>query len=180
MNVTRPFPAHFGIYVIDLPLMLGFYEGVFGLTVTDRGEGRSFKGTLVFTSGAPDQHHQLVFATGRAPGTPSTVMQIAFKVPSIQSLRDLSKKALELGATDLRPLNHGNALSVYFKDPEANTVEIYIDTPWHVSQPHGEPLDLAKSDEEILRETEAHCRRDPSFMPMAQWQAGFSQIGSKH
>jgi NRAMP (natural resistance-associated macrophage protein)-like metal ion transporter len=69
---------------------------------------------------------------------------------------------------------------LYLKDPEANTVEIYIDTPWHVSQPHGEPLDLAQSDEEILRETEAHCRRDPSFMPMAQWQAGFSQIGSKH
>ena len=55
---------------------------------------------------------------------------------------------------------------------------MYIDTPWYVSQPHGEPLDLGKSDEEIWRETEAHCRRDPSFQPVAQWEAAFAQRGS--
>ncbi len=49
-------------------------------------------------------------------------------------------------------------------------MEAYLDTPFHVPQPHGEPLDLSKSDAEILRETEASCRADPGFMMMDAFQ----------
>jgi hypothetical protein len=42
--------------------------------------------------------------------------------------------------------------------------------PFYVPQPHVDPLDL-DNDEEIMRETEAVCRRDPGFMPLAQWEA---------
>ncbi len=174
MNVSRPTPAHFGIYVTDVEKMVAFYTEVFGLTVTDRGEGRTFKNTLVFMSASADQHHQLVIASGRPVGSASTVMQISFLVPSIQSLRDLWKKAEACGATNIRGLNHGNALSVYFLDPEGNAVEMYVDTPFYVSQPHGDPLDLAKSDAELMHETEAVCRSDPSFKPLADWQAWFA------
>ena len=76
-------------------------------------------------------------------------------VDSLADLREVHKRALSLGATEMRPVSHGNAWSIYFKDPEGNTVEAYLDTPFHVPQPHGKPLDLAKSDEQILRETEA-------------------------
>jgi catechol 2,3-dioxygenase len=58
-------------------------------------------------------------------------------------------------------------------DPEGNTVEIYVDTPFYVAQPHGDPLDLSKDDETLMRETEAICRSDPTFMPLAEWQAQF-------
>ena len=102
-------------------------------------------------------------------------MQLSFAVPSIQTLRDLRDKAMALGATKVMPMNHGNALSVYFADPEGNTVETYIDMPFYISQPHGDPLDLSLDDETILRETEAICRQDPSFMPIAEWQAQFVQ-----
>ena len=27
----------------------------------------------------------------------------------------------------------------YFMDPEENLVEVYLDTPWYVAQPHGDP-----------------------------------------
>lgn len=174
LKVLRPTPSHFGIFVTDLEKMVAFYTETFELTVTDRGVGRTFKNQLVFTSASPDQHHQLVLASGRpADATFSTVMQISFVVPSIQHLRDVSQRALERGATDLRGLNHGNALSIYLKDPEGNTVEIYVDMPFYVSQPHGDPLDLSKDDETLMRETEAICRSDPTFMPLAQWQAQF-------
>jgi catechol 2,3-dioxygenase len=154
--------------------MVTFYTEVFDLTITDRGVGRTFKNELVFTSASPDQHHQLVLASGRpAEATFSTVMQISFVVPRLQSLRDIWAKAEMRGATQIRGLNHGNAISIYMLDPEGNTVEVYIDMPFHVSQPHGDPLDLSKSDEEILRETEAVCRSDPSFKLLADWQAEF-------
>jgi catechol 2,3-dioxygenase len=174
LQVTRPTPSHFGIYVTDVERMVQFYTGVFGLTITDRGVGRTFKNTLVFMSASPDQHHQLVLASGRPPeATFSTVMQISFVVPTIQHLRDAWKAAEALGATQIRGLNHGNALSVYLSDPEGNTVEIYVDTPFYVTQPHGDPLDLSQSDEEIMRQTETICRADPTFQPIAQWESDF-------
>lgn len=174
LRITRPTPSHFGIYVTDLEMMVAFYVDVFGLTITDRGEGISFKNSLVFTSASADQHHQLVLASGRpASATFSTVMQISFAVPSIQHMRDIWQRAATRGASQLRGLNHGNALSVYMLDPEGNTVEFYVDMPFYISQPHGDPLDLSRSDDDILRETEAMCRNDPSFKPAAQWALEF-------
>ena len=52
---------------------------------------------------------------------------------------------------------------MYFPDPEGNQIEIYLDTPWHVAQPHGDPIDFSKSDAEIYAETEARVRADPTF-----------------
>ena len=177
LSVTRPTPSHFGIFVTDLEKMVDFYTRVFGLTITDRGRGRTFQSDLVFMSASPDQHHQLVLSSGRpADAKFSTVMQISFIVPAIQDLRDVRAAALEAGATQMRGLNHGNALSIYFSDPEGNTVEVYTDTPFYVAQPHGDPLDLTKTDDEILRETELICRDDPTFMPIEEWQKKFLAV----
>ncbi len=176
-SVTRATPSHFGIYVTDLAKMVDFYSMVFGLTITDKGCGHTFKSDLVFMSASPDQHHQLVLVSGRPrEATFSTVMQISFIVPTIQFLRDIRAKALAGGATQMRGLNHGNALSIYFADPEGNTVEVYVDTPFYVAQPHADPLDLSQSDEEIMRDTEAVCRADPTFMPLAQWREQFLNL----
>jgi catechol 2,3-dioxygenase len=133
--------------------------------VTDQGEGRG-GAHLTFLSGNQNNHHQIVLVSGR-PDTAgfNPIQQISFMIDGLGDLREVHRRALSLGATDMRPVNHGNAWSVYFKDPEGNTVEAYLDTPFHVPQPHGEFLDLSKSDEEIVRETEAACRKEPGFMP---------------
>jgi catechol 2,3-dioxygenase len=144
---------------------------VLGLMVTDHGEGRAGM-HLTFMSGNPQNHHQLVLVTGR-PDTAgfNPIQQMSFMVDSLADLREVHRHALSLGATDMRPVCHGNAWSIYFKDPEGNTVEAYLDTPFHVPQPHGEFLDLTKSDAEILQETETACRKDPGFMPITEYQS---------
>jgi catechol-2,3-dioxygenase len=163
---TRPTLSHMGIFVTDLERMLRFYTEVLGLAVTDRGRGISFDNELVFLSSDPERHHEVVLASGRPKeATFSTVMQASFTVGSLDDLRAVKARALANGATALRALDHGNAWSIYFKDPEGNTVEAYLDTPFHVPQPHGDPLDLDRTDAEILRTTEAACRNDPGFMP---------------
>jgi catechol 2,3-dioxygenase len=168
--------SHFGIYVHDIELMLAFYATVFGLRLTDQGVGRNFKYELRFLSGSGTQHHQLLLSSGRQPGAPSTVMQISFKVAEIQHLRDIRKLALQKGATQMRGMNHGNALSIYFSDPESNTIEVYLDTPWYVPQPHGDVLDLDQPDAEIWTETERICRADPGFMMAADWSKRFDSM----
>jgi catechol 2,3-dioxygenase len=117
----------------------------------------------------------LVLASGRGADAPTTVMQLSFKVAAIDDLRRIRQRALDEGATQMRGMNHGNALSIYFSDLEDNTVEVYLDTPWYIPQPHGDPLDLTHSDEAIWAETEAACRADPGFMPLDQWQQRFRQ-----
>jgi catechol 2,3-dioxygenase len=173
MNLAVPQLSHMGIFVRDIDLMTQFYTRVFGLRITDQGVGRTFRTQIHFLSGSPDQHHQLVLAAGRAADAPSTVMQISFKVASIPQLRAVRESALAHGARDMRGLNHGNALSIYFSDPEGNTIEVYLDTPWYVPQPHGDPLHLEMSDEEIWAETERICRADAGFEPVATWAQRF-------
>jgi catechol 2,3-dioxygenase len=166
----RPTLSHMGIFVTDMDRMIRFYTEVLGLTVTDRGQGRTFKNDLVFMSSDPEKHHQMVLASGRPKeATFSTVMQASFAVGSLDDLRAVKAKALAGGASELRALDHGNAWSIYFKDPEGNTVEVYLDSPFHVPQPHGDPLDLELSDEEIVRRTQAACRNDPGFMPREEY-----------
>jgi len=163
--------AHFGVFCHDVDRLAVFYGEVFGLVETDRGQGITFPMKLVFLSSSPEQHHQLALASGRAPGSASTVMQLSFKVTSLDELREARRRALDHGATQLRGLNHGNALSIYFSDPEDNTVEVYLDTPWYVTQPHGDPLDLERPDDEIWAETERICRADPTFQPVDAWRS---------
>jgi len=165
--------AHMGIACFDIERMIDFYTGVFGLQLTDRGMGFTFPFPLAFLSARPDQHHQLALAQNRPAGAPSTVMQVSFKVSTLDELREARRRALDRGATKMRGLNHANALSIYCMDPEDNTVEVYLDTPWYVKQPHGDPLDLDRADDEIWSETERIAKADPTYMPLAEWSARF-------
>ena len=81
------------------------------------------------------------------------------------------KRTLEANerVTNIVPLCHGNAWSVYFRDPEFNGVEVFIDTPWHVRQPQGQPLDLDKSNDEIVAATLARFSSEPEFGPIEEF-----------
>lgn len=164
--------SHVGIYVHDVERMVDFYAEIFGLLVSDRGVGKTFRNELVFMSARAEQHHQLVIVSGRpAEATFSTIMQLSFKVDEIDDLRRAEHDALRLGATRMIRINHGNALSIYFGDPEGNTVEVYLDTPWYIAQPHADPLDLDLPDSDIWAQTESACRADATFMTVEAWQA---------
>jgi len=176
MSSFAPSLAHMGMFCFDVDKMAIFYREVFDMVETDRGQGITMPFKIVFLSSSPQQHHQLALASSRAEGSPSTVMQLSFRVHTLDHLREARHRALDRGATRMRGLNHGNALSIYFSDPEDNTVEVYIDTPWYVTQPHGDPLDLGRPDDEIWAETERICRADPTFMPAQQWRDGFGQV----
>ena len=75
----------------------------------------------------------------------------------------------------IAPICHGNALSVYFRDPEGNRMELFIDTPWYVRQPQRIPIDLALADAELWAWAEAEARRQPDFKPVEQWRAEIAE-----
>jgi catechol 2,3-dioxygenase len=166
--------AHVGIYAHDKPRLTDFYTSVLGLVVTDSGVGRGGI-ELTFLSGDAGNHHQLVLVSGRPDTTGfNPIQQISFMVDSLSDLREVHNRALEQGATEMRVITHGNAWSCYFKDPEGNVVEAYLDTPFHVPQPFGRPFDLSKPDDEIVAETEAVCKATPGFMRIEDYQRAFA------
>ena len=167
--------SHVGIYVRDLDAMTAFYQRVLGLVVTDRGHlpGRE----LVFMSRDPREHHQVVLATGRTGDPDAKVInQISFRVGSLEDLQRMHAQIeADAGASDFRSVNHGNAWTLYFHDPEGNRLELFVDTPWYIAQPRADPLDLTQPADQIRSETEAMCRADPTFAPAEVWRAGLAR-----
>ena len=82
-------------------------------------------------------------------------------------------KAVGAGIEGIEPVDHGNALSVYFPDPEGNRIEVYMSLPWYVSQPNRDLINFDLSDEEVLANNKKKCSRDPSFLPIEEWKAKF-------
>jgi len=164
--------GHIGLNVTEMDRMVEFYTGVMGFSVTDRGRG-SRGGELAFLSRDPEEHHQIVLAEGRPPGSVSTVNQISFRVENFAEVRAMYQRVREAGVEGIAPIDHGAALSVYFPDPEGNRLEVYWATPWYVTQPVAKPLDFAQSDDEILAACRARCEAEPSFQPMDAWKANF-------
>lgn len=167
----RPQLKHVGIFVDDIDRMEHFYTRVFGLVVTDRGQvPRLDNRRITFMSAAPDAHHQFVLLAGKDPASgPSVVFQFSFHLQSLSELRTIRDRLQAEGATDIKAICHGNAWSVYAQDPEGNGLEAYLDTPWHVPQPHGVPFDLSQSDAVIEAQTLAQVMATPGFRPRDEW-----------
>jgi len=162
--------SHMGIYVTDIARMEDFYTRVLGFTVTDRGDLGSTK--LVFLSRDPKEHHQVVLASGR-PGELrfNPINQISFRMAEFAGLREMHRRLQREAVAEMSPVSHGNALSIYFRDPEGNRIELFVDTPWYVQQPLRVPMDMQLSDAQIWAWAEAEARKLPGFQPVERWQA---------
>lgn len=162
--------SHFGFFVRDAAVMEDFYRRVLGMVVTDRG--RLGTAELVFMSRDPEEHHQIVMVSGRPPDALfNPINQISFRAPTLDALRTLRRRLDGEPATEILEATHGNAISVYFRDPEGNRVEVFFDTPWYCRQPLREPIDLELPDGELMARAEAIARATADFKPRAQWVA---------
>ena len=161
--------SHLGIYVTDPARMEDFYTRVLGFAVTDRGMLGAV--SLVFLSRDAREHHQIVLASGRPPAGFNTVNQISFRMGDFAGFREMHRRLEKEGAPELAPVTHGNALSMYFKDPEGNRIELFVDTPWYVDQPVRVPLDMKLPDAELWAWAERDARARPGFRPVEEWRA---------
>jgi catechol-2,3-dioxygenase len=167
--------SHSVVYVRDLDEMLDFYTNVLGFEVTDRGKVAPAEGApeIVFMSQVETDHHQIAFLPVRQDQAPSnSVNHFAFRTESLGDVRAMLAKLQTDGrASQINPLSHGNAWSVYFQDPEGNGIEVFCDTPWHVQQPQGKPWDPEMSDQELAEWTQAEFEKEPGFGPIGDFYA---------
>lgn len=169
---ASPMLEHIGLNVYDLQKMVSFYSGIMGLRITDRGMMSRINAEIIFMSSDPEVHHQLVLASGRPEAArPGAINQISFRVGSLSELKEILHRLDAEGIKTLDRMDHGNAWSIYFKDPEENVIEVYAKSPWHVPQPCRLDLDLEQSDDEILATTASRVKEMPGYMPAAEREA---------
>ena len=144
--------GHTGVWVYDLEKMQDFYENVLGLHRTDG----SVEEGMIFYSQIPDQeHHEFVVAKGRtAPLGSLQVHQISWRVESMDDIVAFHKKFKQLGIEVQQEVTHGNAVGIYFFDPEGNRNEVYLRIDRDVKQPYRKTLNLEQPVEEIYAEME--------------------------
>ncbi len=144
--------GHMGFHVNDLDRMVDFYARVLGLQVTDTAPQLG----AVFLSSRPDvEHHELVLAKGRTAALDvKYINQISWRTDTLEGLQNLYRRLLAEEAPITMVITHGNAIGVYFLDPEGNRSEIYWRTGLDVPQPFGKPIDLLAPPEAVLAENE--------------------------
>jgi catechol 2,3-dioxygenase len=161
--------GHVGLFTRDFEGMIAFYRDVLGFVQTDKGE------RICFMSRDPTQHHQVVLCPGRPEAAGDAIQQLSFKVASLEDVKDIHGRLVKAGVTKIDPCTHGNAWSVYFRDPENNRLEFYCDTPWHIPQPFRRDMDFTKPSETIYVETRAICEAVPGYKPMDQYKSELAQ-----
>ena len=149
--------GHVGLRCFDVGAQASFYRDVLGLHLTDVDEDRG----MYFLSGHPDvEHHELLLASGRStpPGT-ELLQQLSFRCATLETVLALHRRLCDAGITIDATVTHGNAVSVYFFDPEGNHAEVYWPTGLAARQPFYKLLDFGDGPVAIMDQVRAVVAR---------------------
>jgi catechol-2,3-dioxygenase len=164
--------GHVGIYANDLENMRDFYSRVVGLKVADEAPN------AVFMSSNPErEHHEFVIFRSSGPEQQTCVQQISFSCEKLEDVVEYYHRFKDNGVRFRSVTSHGNAVGLYFYDPEANVCEVYWSTPWKAHQPYAVAVDLTRDIDEVKRLIEADVQihgatghRDPDSFVRQQEQ----------
>lgn len=143
--------GHVGIYAKDLMNLRRFYSEVLGLTIAD--EDLSGLGAVFMTSDPEREHHEFVLFGSKGENT--CVQQLSFSCDSPQDIVSYYHRFKEEGVRFDRVVSHGNAIGLYFFDPEGNRCEVYWTTPFQARQPYAVAVDLTRPLDDVIAEIEA-------------------------
>ncbi|MBK3574864.1 MULTISPECIES: VOC family protein [unclassified Streptomyces] len=144
--------GHTGFWVDDLETMRDFYTRVMGLTVTDED---TELGIVFFSSRPDEEHHEFVLQRGRtAPPGSKLTHQVSWRVDSLETIIDFHHRFRAEGIDVQQEVTHGNAIGIYFFDPEGNRNEVYLRIDRDVRQPFRKTIDLDQDPAAVLAEAE--------------------------
>jgi catechol-2,3-dioxygenase len=166
--------SHFEIRARNFPMMKAFYTDTLGFLITDQSppDGQQ----MVFLSGNGDEHHQIALSESKIGDfSTGSLDHLAFRTDDLKSLRGLHGALVSFGGLAIETVSHGTTWSVYFRDPEGNRIEFFVDTPWHVAQPVRFPIDLSMPDDELVAWTKEKIVSLTDFQPLEQWSSTHRQ-----
>ena len=154
----HPVLSHMALFVRDVERMIDFYGRVLGLNVSDgrkkaKGAARG-DSEIIFLSNDPQIHQQLQLSNALfGEDDCNVVHQVSFRLGGLNELREIARRVVEETQMEVDQLDHGNAWSLYFRDPEGNMLELYVETPWQVEHPFAKSFDAMQPDDVIMATT---------------------------
>ena len=144
--------GHVGLFVEDVDRSLAFYRDLLGLTLTDADE----KAGMYFLSARPDaEHHEFLICRGRtAPRDARLVQQVSFRCDTLADVIGFYHRMKAANVTFDRIVSHGNAIGIYFFDPEGNRNEVYYRVERDVRQPFRKSIDLDQAADAVWADAE--------------------------
>ncbi len=117
--------AHVVLRVRDLPAMRDWYKTMLQAEVTQESDMLCF---LTYD----DEHHRIALVA--IPGLEERgevrrvgMDHIAFTYASVGDLFHTYERLRDAGIAPFWPINHGVTLSLYYRDPEGNRIELQVD-----------------------------------------------------
>ncbi|MDE3074383.1 MAG: VOC family protein [Chloroflexota bacterium] len=150
--------GHVGVHCHDLPKQKRFYQEVLGLQVTDEDPAMG----MVFMSARPEEeHHEFLLCGGRNVEDRDAFLlqQVSFRCDKLDDVIGFYRRLKQHGVQFDMVVSHGNAIGVYFRDPEGNRLEVYCATGLTARQPYLQAVDLDRPPDEIMRQVEESVRR---------------------
>jgi catechol 2,3-dioxygenase-like lactoylglutathione lyase family enzyme len=142
--------GHVGIFVTDLDRSLAFYRDLLGLAVTDNDETN---GMIFLCSRPEEEHHEFLICRGRhaEPGV-RLIQQISFRCATLGDVVGFWERLKDAGVEFDRIVSHGNAVGVYFFDPDRNRCEVYWPTGFKARQTFLAHIDLTQPVDALMTE----------------------------
>jgi catechol-2,3-dioxygenase len=145
--------GHVGIYAQNFEQLRDFYAKVVGLHISDQSANACF-----MSSDPAREHHEFVIFRAQGSEQRTCVQQVSFSCERLEDIVDYYHRFKANNVRFARVTSHGNAVGLYFHDPEGNVCEVYWTTPFEAHQPYGVAVDLTQPIDKILSEIEADVK----------------------
>jgi len=127
-KITRV--GHLVLRVKDIERSRRFFEDVLHFPVVAQNE----RGMVFFSTDVKDNHHMLALIPGKEGATmPSPdhigMQHVSFELDTFAELQDAYRSFKEKGVNICYTTFHGISKSIYFNDPDGNTLEVYCNVP---------------------------------------------------
>jgi catechol 2,3-dioxygenase len=129
--LIQPTLQHFGVLTGHLERMVDWYAKVVGMT-TRYSTSREVGASVTFLSN-DRAHHRLAIITipelqeDTDKKVHAKLQHVAFEYATIDDLLNSYARIKGLGIEPVLTTDHGPAISFYYKDPDSNIVEVFVD-----------------------------------------------------
>jgi catechol-2,3-dioxygenase len=162
--------AHFVLRSSIMPTMVDWYTTVLAMRVVYRND---FICLLTYD----DEHHRLAIVNIRglhAPGDKAWgLSHVAYSFRDLGDLLSTYRRLKKAGILPFRPIHHGPTLSLYYHDPDGNSVELQVDC----FKTKAETAAFLQSDD--FRRNPVGVDFDPDAL-VASWEAGWPEAQLLH